>query len=244
MKITKLVILFNYKKLLLGVFVAMFSLWGSTMAKNSALAMFFVGLSVLILLNILISILAAYLLYDQSDLYRLEQIPDSVDLDGHRNGLFIHASFDSMSRLLEERYPEMDLVVCDIYENRHMDEKMIHYSKRIFPPNSDEIKINPTNLPFEDESQDIIFAITAVHEILQHEKRVAFFMEAKRVLRKNGVIILSEQMRNGINFLFFNIGAFHFLPRKDWLLAIDQSEMTIISTYKVSLFAETLIIKK
>jgi len=137
----------------------------------------------------------------------------------------------------------MELVVCDIFENRHLEEKMIKVSKREFPPNTKEIKIDPTKLPFSDNSQEMIFAVTALHEILDHDKRVLFFKEAKRVMKDNGILIISEQMRNGINFMFFNIGAFHFLSKNKWKKAIKESGLKIYETRNVTLFAETIILK-
>ena len=137
----------------------------------------------------------------------------------------------------------MELVVCDIFENRHLEEKMIKISKREFPPNEKEIKLDPTKLPFADNSQEIVFAVTALHEILDHDKRVLFFKEAKRVLKNNGVLIISEQMRNGINFMFFNIGAFHFLSKNKWEKAIKESGLNIYETKDINIFAETIIIK-
>ena len=160
-----------------------------------------------------------------------------------KNGIFIHASFDPISKLLEKKYPKMELIVCDIFENRHLEDKMIKISKRVFPPNNKEIKIDPTTLPFSDNSQEIIFAVTALHEILDHDKRVLFFKEVKRVLKKDGFIIISEQMRDSTNFTFFNIGAFHFLSKKKWKLAIEESGLKIHETNRINIFAETIVIK-
>jgi SAM-dependent methyltransferase len=243
MKITKLVILFNYKKILIGIIVSLFSYWISKLISNEITSKLFLIFSVLIILNIILSILASYLLYDKSDLYKLDKLPEYIDLTKIKNGIFIHASFDPISNYIEKKYPKMELVVCDIYENRHLDEKMIKISKKQFPPNPKEIKIDPTKLPFKDNSQEIVFAVTALHEILQHEKRIDFFKETKRILKNNGILIISEQMRNGINFIFFNIGAFHFLSKRKWKLAIKESGLEIFEIQKINIFAETIIIK-
>ena len=219
------------------------SYWISKFINSEIISKGLIIFSGLILINIFLSILASYLLYDRSDLYKLEKLPAYINLNQIKNGIFIHASFDPISGSLQRKYPKMELVICDIYENRHLDEKMISFSKKQFPPNQKEIKIDPTQLPFKDNSQEIIFAITSLHEILQHKKRVEFFEEAKRVLKNNGIIIISEQMRNIINFSFFNIGAFHFLSKKKWNLAIEESGLEIYETKKINMFAEMIIIK-
>ena len=243
MKITQLVILFNYQKILIGILVSLLSYWFSKFTTNETASKIFLIFSILILSNIILSILASYILYDKSDLYKLKKLPKYLNLKEIKSGIFIHASFDPISDYIEKKYPKMELIVCDIYENRHLDEKMIKISKKEFPPNPKEIKIDPTKLPFKDNSQEIIFAITALHEILDHEKRVEFFKETKRILKNNGILIISEQMRNGINFMFFNIGAFHFLSKRKWKLAIKESGLEIFETRKITIFAETIIIK-
>lgn len=119
----------------------------------------------------------------------------------------------------------------------------IKISKKIFPPNTKEIKMVPSQLPFEDKSQDLIFAITALHEILDHNERVLFFKEAKRILKDGGLIIVSEQFRDFTNFIFFNIGAFHFLSHKQWKRAISEAGLKIIKNKKITIFANMLIVK-
>ena len=74
--------------------------------------------------------------------------------------------------------------------------------------------------------------------------RVQFFEETKRVLKKDGIIILSEQFRDTTNFLFFNIGAFHFLSKKEWIKAITEADLQIVANKKITPFANMLLIKK
>lgn len=243
MKITRLVILFNYQKILLGLIVSAL-LFGLSFYINSG--MFVLALRILgalIILNIMASLVASYILYDNSDLYELKSLKGTVDFGKTKSAILVHASFDPLSKRLEEKYPNLNLTVCDIYGNRHEHEKGIETSKQIFPPNPKEIKISPEKLPFEDKSQDVILALTSLHEILDHEQRVLFFKEAKRILKNDGVIIVSEQFRDTTNFVFFNIGAFHFLSQKQWKRAISSAGLQIISNQKITPFANMLILK-
>lgn len=244
MKITQLVILFNYKKILLGILVSILLFFISYQIDSSVLSILLKIIGVLILLNIIASILASYILYDKSDLYELENLKGIIDFENTENVVLIHASFDPLSQKLQSKYRHLNLSVCDIYGNRHEHESGIKVSKKVFPPNPKEIKIHPDKLPFENNSQDIILAITAVHEILNHNDRVLFFKEAKRVLKNDGSIILSEQFRDTINFIFFNIGAFHFLSQKQWKKAIHEARLNIIKNIKITPFANMLTIKK
>lgn len=244
MKITKLVILFNYKKILLGILVSIILFFISYKINSPIFSISLKVIGVLILLNILASILASYILYDKSDLYEVNNLKGIVNFDKIENTVLIHASFDPLSKIIEAKYPHLNLTVCDIYGNRHEHESGIKVSKKVFPPNPKEIKIHPNKLPFDDNSQDVILAITAIHEILNHKDRVLFFKEAKRVLKNDGSIILSEQFRDTINFIFFNIGAFHFLSQKQWKKAIHEARLNIIKNIKITPFANMLTIKK
>lgn len=244
MKITKLVILFNYKKLLLGIVVSLLLFFLSSQFNSDLVSWTFITFGFLILLNIIASLLASYILYDQSNLYNIEDLDQYVNFKQINNAVLVHASFDPLSLEIEDKFPNLNLTVCDIYGNRHEHESGIKVSKKVFPPNPKEIKIHPNQLPFEDNSQDVILAITAVHEILNHQDRVLFFKEAKRILKDNGIIVLSEQFRDTTNFMFFNIGAFHFLSKKQWTKAIGEASLKISKWIKITPFATMLVIKK
>lgn len=244
MKITQLVILFNYKKILLGILISASFFVLSFLLNSDMLIILLRVLGSLIILNIIASLFASYILYDNSDLYELKGLNEFLDWEKIENAVVIHASFDPLSGKLEKKYPNINFTVCDIYGNRHEHESGIEVSKKMFPPNPKEIRISPDSLPLESESQDLILAVTALHEILDHHKRVLFFREANRILKKGGLIIISEQFRDLTNFIFFNIGAFHFLSQKQWKRAISPAEMKILKNKKITPFANMLIVKK
>lgn len=244
MKITRLVILFNYQKILLGIIVSIVLFTLSFWLNSSLIILLLRIVCILIILNIIASLVASYILYDNSDLYELKNLNGIIDWKNTENAILVHASFDPLSVRLEEKYPNLSLTVCDIYGNRHEHEKGIETSKKIFPPNPKEIKISPNKLPFDDQSQDVILAVTSLHEILDHKQRVLFFKEAKRVLKDDGLIIVSEQFRDFTNFIFFNIGAFHFLSQKQWKKAIFGADLKIVENKKLTPFANMLILKK
>lgn len=244
MKITRLVILFNYKKIVLGILLSLILLVISYQVDlGKLLKLILQILSVVIILNIFASIIASYILYDKSDLYKLNNLKSIINFNNVKDVILIHASFDPLSIEIEKKFQNLNLTVCDIFENRHEHENGIKISKKVFPPNPREIKIVPNKLPFEDQSQDVILAITALHEILDENQRVDFFKEAKRILKKNGLIVVSEQFRDPTNFIFFNIGAFHFLSFNTWKKSIAASGLEIIKNEKITPFANMLILK-
>ena len=105
--------------------------------------------------------------------------------------IFLHASFDPISRKLETLIKPQNLKIYNLYGNRHEDEKSIEISNRVFPPHPNQVNVDPTRMKDESNSVDYIFAITSAHEILTQEKRVKFFKEAKRILKDDGTLILS-----------------------------------------------------
>jgi SAM-dependent methyltransferase len=211
--------------------------------NSAVISLFLMILAALSVLNIFLAVFASYILYDQSDLFKLDQLPQNIRLSKLKEAVLIHASFDPISKKLEQKHPNLKLTVFDIYGNRHEHESVVNVSNKVFPPHPDQTKVDPTQLPLEDHSQDIILAVTALHEILKHDKRVAFFKEAKRVLKKDGVIIVSEQLRDFTNFVAFNIGAFHFLSKSKWEKAISEAGLTIIDNQKLTIFANTMVVK-
>ncbi len=104
MKITRLVILFNYKKILLGAVISLFLFILSFQIGSEILIILMRGLGTLIIINIIASLTASYILYDNSDLYELNDLNGIINWSITENAVLIHASFDPLSQRLEEKY--------------------------------------------------------------------------------------------------------------------------------------------
>lgn len=243
MKITKLVILFNKNKILIGLGISIVSILISFLVSEP-LSLPLLLVSVLIIINIFAAIIASYIPYDKSELFYPEKLFKNINFTKKDRAILLHASFDPVSNKLEKLFEEGNLTVYNIYGNRHEEETAIKISERYFPPNEKEIKIDPTNFPEENDSYNYLFAITSIHEIITHEKRVQFFKEAKRILKNDGTLIVCEQMRSWVNFLCFNFGVLHFVSMKNWILAITEAGMKIDSKKSLTPFAKVLYIKK
>jgi Methyltransferase domain len=244
MKTTKLVILFNLGKLLLGTALAVALTVSPCYIQTPALAIAMQVFAGLIVLNMLMSLTASFLLYDYSDLFQLRKWPLEIVQESAHAGLLVHASFDPISRKLEALFPNMVFKVYNIFGNRHEKDRGVSVSNRVFPPHPAQQMIDPTQLPEAIGSQDVIFGVTAIHELMTHEKRVQFFKEAHRVLRADGKIILIEQMRTPLNFLFFNIGAFHFLTPAEWRRCINEADLVVVAQKKMTPFGDLWVIGK
>jgi len=242
LKITKLVILFNKEKIALGL-VGALSLFLIADSFGQQWSIICVLLGTLILINIFFALFASYLLYDKSSLYVPTKLLKDFEFKKDDRVMLLHASFDPVSPQLEAMFGS-NLSVYNLYGNRHEHESAVKLSERMFPPHKKEVKIDPTKIPDKDGTFDYIMALTSAHEILAQEDRVKFFKEANRVLKKDGTIVLCEQMRNLINFIFFNIGAFHFVPLTNWKSAIRMADLEITKSEAITIWGTKLYIKK
>lgn len=243
MKITKLVLQFNRSKIAAGLTLSVACLILSTYLA-SWIAFGLLIFAFLIVLNICLAIYASYELYDKSNLYAPKKLFKPLGLKKTDQTIFLHASFDPVSRELENIISEENLKVYNLYGNRHEDEDSIKLSNKVFPPNPREVTVDPTNLPDQTNTVDYILAVTSLHEILSQEKRIQFFKEANRVMKEGGTLVICEQMKDWTNFLFFNIGVFHFVSFKQWQEAITQAGLKIEKVEKITPWGTMMLVKK
>ncbi|MFM2326315.1 MAG: hypothetical protein RIR31_517, partial [Bacteroidota bacterium] len=70
---------------------------------------------------------------------------------------------------------------------------------------------------------DIIFLLSAAHEIRSHEEKVLFLKECRRICKPEGKVIMVEHLRDFPNFLAFTIGFAHFFSRNTWKNAFTNA---------------------
>lgn len=58
-------------------------------------------------------------------------------------------------------------------------------------PNNNFLLADALNLSLEDKTFDAIFSIAVLHHIPSRELRIKFFNEAKRILKPNGILVLT-----------------------------------------------------
>ena len=124
MKITKLVILFNYKKILLGIVISIVLFVLSFLIDSAIIKTLFNIIGGLILLNIIATIVASYLLYDKSDLYEVNKLNEIVDFNNIENAVLINNKIKS--EILKEREVGASLTYKALIEsiNEEFHEKM------------------------------------------------------------------------------------------------------------------------
>jgi hypothetical protein len=189
------------------------------------------------------SILAAYVTYDASDLYRMRWWPGRCLPVPPVQGVLLHAGFDPASAALQTRFPTLRLRILDFFDPQRTTETSIQRAHRLQPPTAAEERIAPDAWPVTSASQDAVFILNAAHELRTPGERIAFFREAQRVLRPEGRIIVVEQPRDLLNFACFGVAAFHFFGRRTWLEAFAAANLTVRDEFCISPFLRAFVLQ-
>lgn len=188
-----------------------------------------------------ISLLVSCYIYDLSGLYQLNWLPLQ---NGHRPIVNIHAGFDETSTLVSQRYMGRELIVLDFYDPEKHTEISIKRARKANPPFPGTRPINTTTVPLADGSADHILIIFAAHEIRNEQERIAFFRELRRILTPTGQIIVTEHLRDPINFLAYTVGFFHFYSKASWHKTFRMAGLSVHQELKITPFISTFILTK
>ena len=204
---------------------------------TSVFLLFFIAASTLISLGV------SYYVYDFSDLYKLSWL-DKIHFNRNEKIVNINAGFDETSILLKNKFPNSELFVFDFYDPAKHTEVSIKRARKAYPPFPGTKQINTNHLPLADNSIDKIFLILSAHEIRNNEERNSFFKELKRVLSVSGQIIVTEHLRDSVNFLAYNIGFFHFHSKITWQKTFHGAGLVVGDEIKITPFITTFILEK
>lgn len=198
------------------------------------------GIIALSSLTVIVSLFVSYYIYDQSTLYDLEWLNDLNEL----NCLNIHAGFDETSELIQSKFPNCHLTICDFYNPEIHTEISIKRARKAFPPHPNNIRVDSQKLPFADHTFDRAFAILSAHEIRSTDERTAFFKELQRIIKIKGEIYIVEHLRDLNNMLAYSIGAFHFHSRSSWLSNFKDAGLIVVKESKITPFITIFKLKK
>lgn len=202
---------------------------------------FFFILFLLILATTLMSLLVSWYVYDLSNLYKLSWLFPNNDNIKIVN---IHAGFDETSVLLSAKFPNAELIVFDFYDQEKHTEVSIKLARKVYPPFQNTKKIITSVIPMPDNCADKIFVTLAAHEIRDDNERATFFKELRRILMPEGQIFVTEHLRDGANFLAYNVGFFHFLPIVSWHQTFNTAGLRIKKQQKQTPFITIFTLEK
>lgn len=181
-------------------------------------------------------VVSAYV-YDLSGYYNFNWVKTLNLVDAKSKQIIsINAGFDETSFILKSIFPESDLKVFDFYNaKQHIEPAIIRARKvSLVYPNTRQIKSN--KIPLKDRSIDVIFLLSAVHEIRSHKERVAFLKECHRICKPGGKVIMVEHLRDLPNLFAFSIGVTHFFSLKAWKEAFRDAGFTSFEEAKFTPF--------
>jgi SAM-dependent methyltransferase len=176
------------------------------------------------LYGLIMPLIVSAWVYDFSGYYKFQWL-NSVIRDGERvtQLVNINAGFDETSFIIEDRFPGADLKVFDFYNAKQHTEPAIVRARKVslVYPNTQQIASHA--IPVADNTIDIVFLLSAAHEIRAHEEKVQFLKECHRICKPGGKVIMVEHLRDFPNFLAFSVGFTHFFSRSTWKNAFERA---------------------
>lgn len=148
----------------------------------------------------------------------------------------INAGFDETSFILKSKIPNADLQVFDFYNAEKHTEAAIVRARKVSLVYPETQQITTSSIPLENKSVDMIFLLSAAHEIRSNKEKVLFLKECKRICKPKAQVILVEHLRDIPNFLAFSVGFTHFFSKQTWINAFKSAGFNSFTETKFTPF--------
>ncbi|MCX8523315.1 class I SAM-dependent methyltransferase [Chryseobacterium formosus] len=188
-------------------------------------------------------IVSAYI-YDFSGYYNFNWLKKcEIDDLKVKKIVNINAGFDETSFIIKNNFPNADLKVFDFYDSeRHTEAAIIRARKvSLVYPNTQQMKSD--SIAMNDSSIDLVFLLSAVHEIRSNEEKIQFLKECHRICKPDGKVIMVERLRDFPNFSAFSVGFTHFFSKKTWRNAFESAGFKTFEDIKFTPFMSIFICK-
>jgi len=200
-------------------------------------SVFFWVMMIAFLYGFLMPLLVSAYVYDLSGFYNFHWLKDQVGEDERVNQVVnINAGFDETSFIIENKFPGSDLKVFDFYNAKQHTEPAIKRARKVSLVYPDTQQIASDHIPLKDKTVDIVFLLSAVHEIRSHDEKVQFLKECHRLCKPGGKVIMVEHLRDFPNFLAFTVGFTHFFSRAAWKKAFGRAGFSSFQETKFTPF--------
>ena len=180
-------------------------------------------------------IISAYV-YDFSGYYDFHWLKNLFIDPNVRNIVNINAGFDETSFIIKNNFPQADLKVFDFYDSKRHTEPAIIRARKVSLTYPNTLGIKSSTIPIADKSVDVVFLLSAAHEIRDNEEKVVFLEECYRICKPGGKVIMVEHLRDFPNFLAFSIGFTHFFSSSTWKSAFARAGFGSIKETKFTPF--------
>lgn len=184
--------------------------------------------------GLIMPLIVSVYVYDFSGYYNFEWFKNFKIEDLSKNLILnINAGFDETSFIIKNKFPLSDLKVFDFYNAKQHTEPAIIRARKVSLVYPKTQQIKSSFFPVDNNSVDIIFLLSATHEIRLHEEKIQFLKECHRVCKPNGKVVMVEHLRDFPNFLAFSFGFTHFFSSSVWGNAYAKAGF---STFKETKF--------
>lgn len=176
------------------------------------------------LYGLIMPLLVSAYVYDFSGYYDLHWIKDLTrDWEKFRTIVNINAGFDETSYIIKSKFPHSDIKAFDFYNPKQHTEPAIKRARKVSLVYPDTQQVSSGSIPLRDRTVDIVFLLSAAHEIRSHEENVLFLKECHRLCKPGGKVVMVEHLRDFPNFMAFSVGFTHFFSRAVWKNAFERA---------------------
>ena len=176
------------------------------------------------LYGLIMPLLVSAYVYDFSGYYELHWMKELIkDQEKVKMIVNINAGFDETSFIIKSNFPQSDLKAFDFYNAKQHTEPAIKRARKVSLVYPNTQQVASSSMPLKDRTVDIVFLLSAVHEIRSHEEKVLFLKECHRLCTPGGKVIMVEHLRDFPNFLAFSVGFTHFFSRAVWKDAFERA---------------------
>ena len=189
------------------------------------------------LYGLIMPLLVSAYVYDFSGYYRFDWLQKVVYNKKNAEVIVnINAGFDETSFILGAKFPVADVKVFDFYDAGRHTEPAIKRARKVSLeyPNTKEIASH--SIPLKDKSVDLVFLLSAAHEIRSNSEKVQLLKECRRVCKPDGNVVMVEHLRDFPNFVAFSIGFTHFFSRATWKRAFEDAGFSFFAETKFTPF--------
>jgi SAM-dependent methyltransferase len=167
--------------------------------------------------GLVMPLLVSAYVYDFSGYYEMNWLQEIINRQKNADLIInIHSGFDETSYLIQSKFPGSELKAFDFYDAKRHTEPAIKRARKVSLGFPETRQVASGSIPLMDRTVDIVFLLSAAHEIRSNEEKAIFLKECHRVCKPGGKVIVVEHLRDFPNFLAFSIGFTHFFSRSVW----------------------------
>lgn len=138
------------------------------------------------------------LINDYLDKWMFEIIEKNINRNYKLNILDLGCGYGRLSKQILRKFPNVEVAGVDIAEN------YVDIFNKTLSPKGKAYVGDIKKLPFKSESFDLVFIVTSLMYLTEHEDQIACIREMKRVLKDKGRFVIIE--RNPLGHKIITLG--------------------------------------